>query len=77
MSTTSFYSAPASNALSSSRIDEGYSDETRSQGESDALARSDTRMGEGAAVTLGQGVALPDWIMELSEGDRSGTRLSI
>lgn len=76
MGATSFYSASASNALASSKIDEGYSDETRSQGENDALARPDARTGEGAAVTASQGVALPDWVMDLSEGDRSGTRSS-
>ena len=58
------------------RIDEGYSEDTRSQTGSetagDANMRSDQMVN---APTPGQLLGLPDWIMALSEADRSGQSL--
>ena len=48
------------------RLDEGYSEDTRSQ--------ADSRMGEGDIMEheTGQPLLLPDWVVNMSESDRSG-----
>lgn len=57
---------PAS-AMSANRFDEGYSEDTRSQTEGDTVMRGDD--GPQPDSSLG----LPDWVMALSDGERSGT----
>lgn len=54
--------APPS-ALASFKLDEGYSDETRSQAENEVIQTSD------------EGVGLPSWILAHNETDRAGNIL--
>ena len=66
-----FQSAASMNAPF--KIDEGYSEETRSQNESDAPMRSGSRdsdLPDQEAATM---LPLPEWVLGLSETDRSGT----
>ncbi|KAJ4295276.1 hypothetical protein N0V90_007287 [Kalmusia sp. IMI 367209] len=60
---------PAS-SMSASRFDEGYSEDTRSQTGSDMVMRADSRLGEGGMEQDLQ-YALPDWVMHMTENDRS------
>lgn len=53
------------------RLDEGYSEETRSQSGYDAVPRTDSRMCEATEQYTGQAI-LPDWMRSLNEADRSG-----
>ncbi len=55
------------------RLDEGYSEETRSQTGSDGVLTPDTRSGAMEEQVLNDPlVVLPEWIMAMSELDRSG-----
>lgn len=63
--------ASASVMRSPFRLDEGYSEETRSQSGYDTVPRTDSRMSEMMEQDPGHTV-LPDWIRNLSEVDRSG-----
>lgn len=54
------------------KLDEGYSEETRSQAESDTGFRSLSLSGE---MVLDSG--LPSWITSMSETDRTGTFSSL
>lgn len=56
------------------RLDEGYSEETRSQAESDSAIQSPSRSEEVAMVSADLGI--PAWITSLGESDRSGTSLA-
>lgn len=60
---------PASS--SSNRIDEGYSEAPNPSG-GDTVMRMDTRLGETALVEQDLQCALPDWILNMSEEERSG-----
>ncbi len=62
---------PAASLISANRFDEGYSEDTRSQNGSDAVMRTDMRLGEGDMETDPQ-FSLPDWVLTLSESERSG-----
>lgn len=61
-------------SMSASRFDEGYSEDTRSQSGSDMVMRSDLRPGEGGIEQDPQ-YALPDWVMQMSENERSGASI--
>lgn len=55
------------------RLDEGYSEETRSQTGSDGVLTPDTRSGAMEEQVLNDPlVVLPEWIMAMSELNRSG-----
>lgn len=56
--------------MSANRFDEGYSEDTRSQNGSDMIMRTDTGLGEGE-MEPGQNLVLPEWVMALSENERS------
>ncbi|KAH8730718.1 hypothetical protein GQ44DRAFT_746627 [Phaeosphaeriaceae sp. PMI808] len=60
---------PAS-SMSVNRFDEGYSEDTRSQSGSDMAMRGDFRLVEDVLQPDAQ-LALPDWVMALSESERS------
>ena len=57
--------------MSANRFDEGYSEDTRSQNGSDMVLRSDLRLSEGE-VEPDMHFSLPDWVLALSENERSG-----
>lgn len=60
---------PAS-SMSANRFDEGYSEDTRSQNDgSDMLMRTDGGLGDMEASAQ---FGLPDWVVGLSESERSG-----
>jgi F-box and WD-40 domain protein 1/11 len=61
---------PAS-SMSANKVDEGYSEDTRSQSGSDMVMRSDSRLADDG-FQPDSAFALPDWVMALSEGERSG-----
>ncbi|KAF2178291.1 WD40 repeat-like protein [Zopfia rhizophila CBS 207.26] len=61
---------PAS-SMSANRFDEGYSEDTRSQSGSDMVMRTDSRLGEGLAIEQDSQYPLPDWVLNMSENDRS------
>ncbi|KAF2258152.1 WD40 repeat-like protein, partial [Lojkania enalia] len=61
---------PAS-SMSSNRFDEGYSEDTRSQSGSDMVLRSDLRLGDGLPMEQDPQYPLPDWVLSMSENDRS------
>jgi F-box and WD-40 domain protein 1/11 len=61
---------PAS-SMSANRFDEGYSEDTRSQSGSDMVMRSDCRVAEEGFQPESQ-LNLPDWVLALSENERSG-----
>jgi F-box and WD-40 domain protein 1/11 len=61
---------PAS-SMSANRFDEGYSEDTRSQSEGDMAMRSDFRLAEDG-IQPDSPLTLPDWVLALSEGERSG-----
>jgi F-box and WD-40 domain protein 1/11 len=61
---------PAS-SMSANRFDEGYSEDTRSQTDSDLVMRSDSRLVEDG-MQPDSPFSLPDWVMALNEGERSG-----
>jgi F-box and WD-40 domain protein 1/11 len=54
------------------KLDEGYSEETRSQSDGDAAMRVDMRMADSNDTESVLQMALPDDILNLSEIDRSG-----
>jgi F-box and WD-40 domain protein 1/11 len=58
--------------MSSNRFDEGYSEDTRSQSGSDMLTRTDTRLGDGINMDQDLQYPLPDWVLNMTENDRSG-----
>ncbi|KAF1845315.1 WD40 repeat-like protein [Cucurbitaria berberidis CBS 394.84] len=60
---------PAS-SMSANRFDEGYSEDTRSQSGSDMVMRTDVGLGEGDLEPASP-FSLPDWVMALSEHERS------
>ncbi|KAF1911347.1 WD40-repeat-containing domain protein [Ampelomyces quisqualis] len=60
---------PAS-SMSANRFDEGYSEDTRSQSGSDMVSRSDFRLADDG-IEPDSSFNLPDWVMALSEGERS------
>lgn len=62
---------PAS-SMSANRFDEGYSEDTRSQTEGDMVMRHDFPLAEDGLQPDSQ-LTLPDWVVALSEGERSGT----
>ena len=61
------------NMSTSYKLDEGYSEETRSQS-----GGSDTLMGNDALVVNisedGMGLRLPEWVLSMSENERSGIK---
>lgn len=57
------------------RLDEGYSEDTRSQTGSEMPARADSSMGETHEQDQ-TNAQLPEWILGMNELDRSGTRLT-
>lgn len=61
---------PAS-SMSANRFDEGYSEDTRSQNGSDMVMRIDGGPGDGEMDAISP-FSLPDWVMTLSENERSG-----
>ncbi|PSN60935.1 WD40 repeat-like protein [Corynespora cassiicola Philippines] len=61
---------PAS-SMSSNRFDEGYSEDTRSQSGSDMVMRADSRLGDGVGIDQDAQYPLPDWVLTMSENDRS------
>lgn len=54
------------------KLDEGFSEDTRSQSEVDTAMRSEPQLSEPAEETTSR-APLPDWILRLPEHDRSGT----
>jgi F-box and WD-40 domain protein 1/11 len=62
-------------ALNPNKIDEGYSEETRSQTESDAIMRTDERMGD-SAMDQDAEYPLPDWVLNMNEAERGGKFIS-
>ena len=62
---------PTSSMSANTKFDEGYSEDTRSQTGSDLAMRADGRLGDGA-VEQDMQYALPDWVMQMSEHERSG-----
>ena len=61
---------PAS-SMSANRFDEGYSEDTRSQNGSDMVMRTDVGLVDGDMDAISP-LSLPDWVMALSENERSG-----
>lgn len=61
---------PAS-SMSANRFDEGYSEETRSQNESDMVMQTDVRLSDGDREPE-LPFSLPDWVLALNESERSG-----
>lgn len=61
---------PAS-SMSANRFDEGYSEDTRSQNGSDMLMRGDSIQSQ-EGVEPDMQFSLPDWVLALSEHERSG-----
>jgi F-box and WD-40 domain protein 1/11 len=61
---------PAS-SMSANRFDEGYSEDTRSQNEGDMVMRNDLRLSDGE-MDPESSSSLPDWVLALSENERSG-----
>jgi F-box and WD-40 domain protein 1/11 len=61
---------PAS-SMSANRFDEGYSEDTRSQNDGDMVTPSDVRVTDGE-MEADSPFVLPDWVMALSENQRSG-----
>jgi len=61
---------PAS-SMSANRFDEGYSEETRSQSGNDMVMMGDSRLADDG-IQPDSPFTLPDWVMALSEGERSG-----
>lgn len=59
---------PAS-AMNANRFDEGYSEDTRSQNETDMVMGA----GDSGMEPEAQQFSLPDWILGLDEQQRSGT----
>ena len=59
---------PAS-IMNTNRFDEGYSEDTRSQNETDLVMGA----GDSGMESETQQFSLPDWIMGLDEQQRSGT----
>jgi F-box and WD-40 domain protein 1/11 len=57
--------------MSANRFDEGYSEDTRSQNEGDMVMRSDVPLTDGV-MEADSPFVLPDWVMALSENERSG-----
>ncbi len=58
------------------KLDEGYSEETRSQSGSDAAMEPDSIAGAMPVQASTPSVGLPDWIMALGEHQRSGAHPS-
>jgi F-box and WD-40 domain protein 1/11 len=56
---------------SSFRLDEGFSEDTRSQSGSEATVRADSRVEDGPEQ-VHQNHSLPEWILGMNESDRSG-----
>lgn len=54
------------------KLDEGYSEETRSQTGSDEAMEPEPTAGTTAGLVPAPYVGLPDWIMALGEDQRSG-----
>lgn len=65
---------PAS-SMSANRFDEGYSEDTRSQNEGDMVMQTDLRLGD-SHRNPDLPFSLPDWVLALSENERSGTSAS-
>ncbi|KAF2471820.1 WD40 repeat-like protein [Lindgomyces ingoldianus] len=61
---------PAS-SMSANRFDEGYSEDTRSQSGSDSIMRAELRLGDGMGIDHELQYPLPDWVLNMSETDRS------
>jgi hypothetical protein len=59
--------------MSANKFDEGYSEDTRSQSESDMLMRTDSQPSEAeGSMELDPEFVLPDWVMQMRENERSG-----
>jgi F-box and WD-40 domain protein 1/11 len=54
------------------RLDEGYSEETRSQAGSEMIRSDEARFGGGMEDEEVQGMVLPEWMGSLGETERSG-----
>lgn len=61
---------PRTSLQTTFKLDEGYSEETRSQAESDSAFQSPSRSEEVAMVSADLGI--PAWITSLGEAERSG-----
>ena len=61
---------PSSSMNAVFKLDEGYSEDTRSQSGSDTIMRTDSRLGEG--LDQDTQFPLPEWVLNMNEGDRSG-----
>lgn len=61
-------------SMSANRFDEGYSEDTRSQSGSDMVMRIDSRLGDSLGMAMEQDpqYPLPEWVLNMSENDRSG-----
>ena len=55
------------------KLDEGYSEETRSQYDGDSSMGLEPRSGNVMPLSLSSLTVLPDVVMSLSEAERSGT----
>ena len=66
---------PAS-SMSVNRFDEGYSEDTRSQNGSDMVTRGDLRLTD-SDMEPSSSFDLPDWVMGLSENERSGKSMQM
>ena len=61
--------------MASFKIDEGYSEETRSLSDGDLAMRVDSNLGLSNADKI-HTIPLPIWITELGEADRKGKTLN-
>ena len=55
------------------KVDEGYSEETRSQDGSSSPGDLDLGHADMASMVIPAMVGLPEWVRALNEADRSGT----
>lgn len=58
--------------MNSNKIDEGYSEEDRSQSGSDFLMRMETRLGDAVGMIQDPQYPLPEWVLSMNETERSG-----
>lgn len=63
--------------MSANKIDEGYSEDTRSQGSSDTLMRLEAALGEAAMMDEDQQYPLPESVLCMNESERSGTSVAV
>ena len=66
---------PASSGQPPFKLDEGYSEETRSQDDGDSTLGTELGNGDPIATSLSPLVGLSDAVMALTEAERSGKRI--